>query len=232
MKDELLITNVKLMRLSISEKLVMVNQLEGSRAVSLAYTRLEEAFMFLGKILGALGDGYPYPGDDDKEKVNKKISDSCDPDSVVMPEGSPIKKVKDIRGGVQVMISSRVWNYLLDRFSVPGQPFVRYSNISWTIVNQSLMHLMAAKMWLGMELNNLSLGSSEEANYGDEVKVVGEKEEGVGDKEQGTEKPAEEHDEKQGAAAPASERAEKAKPVKAAPAAKSGAKGKPAAKNK
>lgn len=156
--ENLLITNVKLLRLSISEKLVMVNQLDRSRETSLAYTQLEESFMFLGKVLGSLGEPNPYPKDSAKDEVNEKISDSCAPNKVKMPTGSPLKKVKDVRELLQVLISSSIWNLLMDRFSTPGQPFVKYNNMGWVFVTRSLTNLYASKMWLGMELNNLSLG--------------------------------------------------------------------------
>jgi len=146
-----LVNEVKEVRLGISELTIMVNLLEKTRNTSLAYTKLEEGFMFLGKILEYLGNESPYPTE--KDKAAKKIADSIDPNKVSLPKGSDLEVVKQVRDYIQVIISHGVWNRVFD-ITTSGS-HVGYSNIGWMFANQALMNIVAAKMWLGMEINSI-----------------------------------------------------------------------------
>ena len=156
MKEQL-IEKVKGLRLRISTDLVRINQLSKTRETSLAYTRLEEGFMFLGKVLGEVfGNESPYPKE--KDKATSKIADSVDPDTVVMPSGTDIEVVKFIRDSLQGIISDDIWNVLLDWITPSNRPFIQKGNKNWAMVNHALLSVIASKMWLGMELNNIMGG--------------------------------------------------------------------------
>lgn len=146
MKEQLIL-EVKRLRLSISENVVMIGLLEKSRATALAATKAEEAFMFLGKVLESLGAPYPYPRG--SNEASGKIEDTVEKGDVSFPEGNMtyLEMVKYVRSHLQGSISSTTYNKILD---YSGH---RSSSLLFQFCMQSLMNLVASKMWLGMEIN-------------------------------------------------------------------------------
>lgn len=149
-----IIEKVKGLRLRVSEAIAMIGKLDTSRETSLAYTQAQEGFMFLGKVLDFFGAEDRYPKD--KDKASATIMDSVDFDAVSLPDGdSYLERVKGVRDVLQRLMSDSLWNRLLDATTDQGQSFVSHQNVGWAVVNHSLISLMASKMWLGMELNNI-----------------------------------------------------------------------------
>ncbi len=157
MKD-ILLNEVTVMREELSIFIIQMNSINKTRELALAITKAEEAFMFLGKVKGALGSPSPYPKG--KFEASSKIADFAEADDVPILAGLPILITKEIREGIQNLISSSVFNKLFGFFA-GNQPFVGYLNTKYGYAMQAFMNLTASKMWLGMELNNIVQGESD-----------------------------------------------------------------------
>lgn len=157
MKD-ILLNEVTVMREELSIFIIQMNSINKTRELALAITKAEEAFMFLGKVKGALGSPSPYPKG--KFEASSKIADFAEADNVPILAGLPILITKEIREGIQNLISSPVFNKLFGFFA-GNQPFVGYLNTKYGYAIQAFMNLTASKMWLGMELNNIVQGESD-----------------------------------------------------------------------
>lgn len=168
-----LVKEVKDLRLAISELIVMVNLLPKTRETSLTYTKLEEGFMFLGKVLEYLGNESPYPTE--INKATDKIADSVDPNKIKLPEGTDLEVVKQVRDLIQQVISANTWNKLFD-ITTPPSCVVIHTSVGWMFVNYALINIVAAKMWLGMEVNNIvSVKSPKVEDHKEEVKFPHDK---------------------------------------------------------
>jgi hypothetical protein len=93
---------------------------KGSRAISIAYTNIETARMWIGKIQGALGAAYPYPEsyDPSSQKIEAPVDVEPVPSQDFTDEISAIKSVRNALGEMVMAIkaecSSRFANSLLD----------------------------------------------------------------------------------------------------------------------
>lgn len=137
-------------RLHISEVIFLMQNVNRTREVSLAITNAEEAFMFLGKCKGALGEPSPYPKE--KDKASATIADTVT--GVVTLEGTEIEVINTIREMLQAIISDSFYNRLFDYFTGVKR-FISAQNVVHGYAMTSFMRLTASKMWLGMELNNI-----------------------------------------------------------------------------
>lgn len=144
-----LLEKVSTLRHNISSVIKLLQALGRTREIALAITKAEEGFMFLGKVKQQLGSVSPYPVAIDK--VSSVIEDAVD--ITIGLEGSKLSIIKRLRFMLQDIVSDHTYNALIDQFSrgkvIPG-------NLGYEFTMESLMSIVAAKMWLGMEINNIA----------------------------------------------------------------------------
>jgi hypothetical protein len=149
---EILRNRVKSLRTEISEVVIVLGAESvenGHHTADKALDSCMNAFMFLGKILGYLGEGNPY------EKDQLDIADWSKMDYVVDEKTNAIHQVKMLRLKIQTLIASNVFNHLLDLSTDQGQSMVKQNDRQWFITMTALTDLLKAKMWLGLYLNYL-----------------------------------------------------------------------------
>lgn len=120
-----------------------------SRELSLAYTSLQLAQMWMGKLLGDIGTEYPY-----REGANVKssiIDDRADqaaqPIPLTIGRVFAVKELREFISLIQAQIVELDVNQeLFDRIKIIYE------------------HLQTAKMWLGQELNNIKLRQNAKAD--------------------------------------------------------------------
>lgn len=122
---------------------VLPNQRK-SREISLSFTNLQRAKMWLGKTLEALGRDNPYPKSDDP--ISPVIEPQADhtPVGMDIPLGmDEVAMVKLFRSEIQKVMDEYKWG----SDSIPTAAARFY--------DESYMAICESKMWLGMELNRI-----------------------------------------------------------------------------
>ena len=130
---------IHLFRLRVDALSQKVFVLAGTRETKLAYTKLQSAKMWMGKALGEWGSenpytpGQPIPPQDKAEKITHAA-------------GTRLEKITVLREEAQNLIDD------LQRFVVPQEISAR----GLVYFEQGILHLIEAKMWLGMEVPNIA----------------------------------------------------------------------------
>jgi hypothetical protein len=139
-----MIQEIKLLRVQLDELTKLTQQLDKSREVSLAITKLQESKMWLGKVLKEIGASNPYP--DSKNPANEKIEPTADTAGVIQGFDmgySHIQRVKYLREKLE---------YLESKYRILAPD--NYNKILEYYLSESYKDLLMGGMWLGMELSN------------------------------------------------------------------------------
>jgi hypothetical protein len=146
------VSQVKLLRQSLNKIETGIEQLTPSREVALSKTNLQECIMFLGLVLGDIGEETPYV------KTNDVKTQHIDPraDLTDMPFNfdatDHIGRVKELREDIQKKITDLKAQYLAAHDTVVApekKPFFPANMVS------ALTSLTKARLWLGMELGEV-----------------------------------------------------------------------------
>lgn len=140
-------SSVKLLRQELNKIETGIDQLTPSREISISKTAIQETQMFLGKVLGDLGEASPYPKDDSKE-----IADRTDvaTEKFNFDATEHIAMVKEIRAAASEKLKTLEEMYM----TAPAAKVSQEKKIFFPIhVVSALTHLMKVRMWLGMELD-------------------------------------------------------------------------------
>lgn len=147
-------SGVTLIRLKLSKIEKGISQLMPSREMALAKTNLQESSMFLGLVLGDLGQETPYPKSDDKTSVVIETRADVTEDDYNFDSNDYVAMVKEIRSDIATELDVLKEGYLTAHKTIlaPGkEPFFATHYVS------ALTHLEKSKMWLGMCLNDYKL---------------------------------------------------------------------------
>jgi|SRR6476620_2419560 len=116
-----------------------------SMYVTQSLLAMELGFMWLGKLLGELGQQNPYPNSTDSSNTTVEPSADTVDDRFNLPEGD-IERVKELRHLIQERMIDQ-----LNQINVA----MRGGKTDWAY-RQAYIYLTEAKMWLGMELQSVS----------------------------------------------------------------------------
>ena len=161
--NEKSLNSIKDFRIRIHTFLNSFSNLLSSREVSLAYTNLQRAKMWLGKALGETGSPTPYPkSEDPTSPVIEPQADSYDVNFMTSRWASgdlwespllniPSQKVhlariKDLRSIIQQTINE------FDSWQATSESFGQHYDM---FLQQSNFALIEAKLWFGMELDRI-----------------------------------------------------------------------------
>lgn len=141
--------NTRELRLEIDTCINSVKLLTSSREVSLAFTNLQRAKMWLGQVLAMSGDTNPYP--ESSNPSNLTIEPQAEHTERTFSDArvgfntdwGQTEKVKFFRSEIQLIIDEV--DYIGN--IVPSSTYT----FRW----QSTLALMEAKMWFGAELNRI-----------------------------------------------------------------------------
>jgi hypothetical protein len=136
---------------SVLESIKIYNSEIKSRSLAIAYTHLEFARMWMGKLQGALGNPYPYPESYNPE--SKVIEAPTDVDPVPVPNfNEPISDVKQLRKILSDILRSIKKEYA-PRFTSS------LTDSGYLACFNCISHLMEANFALGMRLNEIHIES-------------------------------------------------------------------------
>jgi hypothetical protein len=148
------IDTIRSMRRRLNENLTAVKALVvigcgGILELYKVYNELRLARMWMGKVLGELGTEYPYPNSTKPENdVIDRAADTGRTGVEVVPVLS-IAWVKQERLEVQEYVNA--WSRFMEELYVD----IDTKPMMFMCVEQTLVHLMTAKMWLGVVLEEL-----------------------------------------------------------------------------
>lgn len=148
---------IKLYRVNLDKQFTIMQNLQGSREISIAITSAQNAKMWLGMALHKLGAENPYP--DSKNAANTKIEPTADTwNGDVCKELAGIghtQKVKQLRfeltalaDEIENLKSSEMFSHIIE--TMMFHSFIK----SWEYVVES-------NMWLGMELGRIKKAEDE-----------------------------------------------------------------------
>lgn len=134
----------KELRLEIDAVLNAFSVIKTSREVSLAFTNLQRAKMWLGKVLEAEGRQTPYPQGDNPASA------------VIEPQAEHTAKAVDIPLGMDQTGLVKFFRAEVQRVT-DLYPLTLPDPATWNAryVQESLLSVQEAKMWLGMELHRI-----------------------------------------------------------------------------
>lgn len=123
-----------------------LDKLNPGREVSLSKTALQESIMFLGLVLGDIGENTPYVKSNDK--TSKEIDPRADESlfDFNFDATDYVGQVKEIREELEGLIKVSVEIYSVAPGSSTSPFFASH-------LTMHVMNLKRARMWLGMALN-------------------------------------------------------------------------------
>jgi hypothetical protein len=132
-------------------------RLEQSPDMAMAKLSLTSARHWMGKLLGQLGEENPYPNSTQMNGIIEPPADTSGREP--WPVSDPIEQIKWLRGKIETelakvkgirdeLIVQLVGNTITLRGPVPATAI----DLRMVSINQVLIHLTEAKMWLGEEL--------------------------------------------------------------------------------
>jgi hypothetical protein len=147
---------IKQLRLEIDKYINSVSLLQTSREVSLAFTNLQRAKMWLGRCLTALGDTTPYTqADNSKNDVIENQAEHTSNDLAEEFSSALSNNVSGYRQTTLVKEFRSIIQKTLDNFTIQIKGDETEANLDELNVylQQSKLALEEAKMWLGLELD-------------------------------------------------------------------------------
>ncbi len=154
----LTVARIKEFRAKLHSLAMATKRLMPSREVSLAVTNLQLAKMWMGLLLGAAGEGTPYPESDDPK--SKRIEAEADRGyEFVYEEAAPddaVAQVKELRKVIKELVDElRGLQYHVAEYL--NEPDPADDNAYWGMEYflQVCLVAMQARLWLGMELGQL-----------------------------------------------------------------------------
>lgn len=142
------VEDVKYQRIKLDGYAGAINRLNGSRELSLARTAAQASRMWLGQVLNAMNEAYPYPESKDPETGNYINSRPTDGGFHIYDGYTEIETIKCLRRDLDIVAIKLSW----DKEYPDGYA-------SWKKDEEIILALRLAKqyvkescMWLGMEL--------------------------------------------------------------------------------
>jgi len=152
-----MVKEIKIIRVELDRHFTTLGQMIPSREISIAITSTQNAKMWLGQVLKALGTENPYP--DSRNASNTKIEKTTD-----VFEGDIEKDLKGIGHIQQVKIMR---SRLSDSYTELGRLKEEIPNSNTTLYQEvyhpmikSWEYIVEANMWLGMELGRINSESN------------------------------------------------------------------------
>ena len=151
---------VRLLRQNLNKIEKGIEKLAPSRELSLSKTNIQEAQMFLGLVLGDIGEETPYPKSDDaKSPVIEDRADVSVNDYNFDSEDH-LGMVKEIRKDIADRLTE-----IKEMYSVAYQAPIKPEKSMFfpTHFITAVTSLEKARLWSGMELNRMKLASEKVA---------------------------------------------------------------------
>ena len=151
---------VRLLRQNLNKIEKGIEKLAPSRELSLSKTNIQEAQMFLGLVLGDIGEETPYPKSDDaKSPVIEDRADVSASDYNFDSEDH-LGMVKEIRKDIADRLTE-----IKEMYSVAYQAPIKPEKSMFfpTHFITAVTSLEKARLWSGMELNRMKLASEKVA---------------------------------------------------------------------
>jgi hypothetical protein len=147
---------IKAKRVHIDALIINVSEFTLTREIATAKTNLQRAQMFLGKMLGSIGEKTPYTesNNSDNEIIEEPVDKA--PGAIKYPDGvdTTIKKIKFIREEIEIVVQQinatiGMYDKVIDEYDI----------LSASFLVTVMTALTEAEMWLGQELNNIKLNT-------------------------------------------------------------------------
>lgn len=151
------IEKIKAYRIKIDMLCNSINTLAKSREVSLSFTNTQRAKMFLGKVLGELGNPTPYPQSDTPassviEPQAEHGNETVFNDSIV----GHVAQVKFLRAEIDKLAEELHQFARLDFYDTLGTVSNKLIEKKINMFfDASYLELTESRMWLGMELDRV-----------------------------------------------------------------------------
>ena len=142
---------VRLIRQKLNKIEKGIDKLAPSRELSLSKTNIQEAQMFLGLVLGDIGEATPYPKSDDHKSPVIEARADVSADDYNFDSKDHLGMVKEIRKDIADRLSELEIMYK-DAYMTnvdPGKIFFP------THLVTAVIGLKKARLWSGMELNRI-----------------------------------------------------------------------------
>jgi hypothetical protein len=144
------ILKVKQLRTEVSVVLEQLNQFGTGSPILVECQRYGlEAFSMLGKVLVFLGEPDPF------DKGEPTVIPDWTTKKPAKITGIQIRSLKVLRTGIQKIISSSVFNQLLNGFIGVGEPYVKYNQLDWYYTMASMTNLLMMKSKLETYMQTL-----------------------------------------------------------------------------
>lgn len=151
---------IKETRVQIDQMLQKVKIIpQPNRETALCYTAMQKGFMYLGLLLGAIGEANPYPESSDPQ--SKRIEEPTDK-YIAIPIDintwsdriAAIKQLRsDVQGAVDTIRSFKV--ALVNAPATDVSMTADHIDKIFPILSTAMYSMVDAKLWLGQELNNI-----------------------------------------------------------------------------
>lgn len=149
-------TSVRLMRQNLNKIEKGIEKLAPSRELSLSKTNIQEAQMFLGLVLGDIGEETPYPKSDDAKSPVIEARADVSASDYNFDSKDHLGMVKEIRKDIADRLTE-----IKDMYSVAYKTIIKPDRATFfpTHLITAVTSLEKARLWSGMEFNRIKLDS-------------------------------------------------------------------------
>jgi len=149
-------TSVRLMRQNLNKIEKGIEKLAPSRELSLSKTNIQETQMFLGLVLGDIGEESPYPKSDDAKSPVIEARADVSASDYNFDSKDHLGMVKEIRKDIADRLTE-----IKDMYSVAYKTVIKPERATFfpTHLITAVTSLEKARLWSGMELNRIKLDS-------------------------------------------------------------------------
>lgn len=145
------ISKIKSWRVELDKHTFYLQQMKGSRQISIAITATQNARMWLGQVLNVLDEPNPYP--DSKDATNNKIAPTTDvfttKDDTPFVNMDGIKQAKVMRQRLTSLYEE------MEHLEAKGILSRQLNDKGMLCISKSWAYIVEANMWLGMELGRI-----------------------------------------------------------------------------
>jgi hypothetical protein len=147
---------VRLIRQKLNKIEKGIDKLAPSRELSLSKTNIQEAQMFLGLVLGDIGEATPYPKSDDSKSPVIEARADVSVDDYNFDSEDHVGMVKEIRKDIADRLSE-----LKEMYAVAHKTPIALEKAMFfpTHMVTAVTQLEKSKLWSGMELGRIKLAS-------------------------------------------------------------------------